>query len=74
VITALIENLKEKRVPGQSRELDFTPWGGPYNRVRADATAFVHRDEVFLIQHAVVVDPDVSATEREAARSWLARS
>jgi hypothetical protein len=74
VITALIENLEEKRVPGQSRELDFTPWGGPYNRVRADVTAFVHRDEVFLIQHAVVVDPDVSATEREAARSWLARS
>jgi berberine-like enzyme len=70
VITALIENLEEKRVPGQSRELDFTPWGGPYNRVRADAIAFVHRDELFLIQDSVVVDPDVSATDREAARSW----
>jgi FAD/FMN-containing dehydrogenase len=74
VITALMDNLGEKRVPGQSRELDFTPWGGAYNRVRADDTAFVHRDELFLIQHSVVVDPKASAAEREAARSWLARS
>jgi Berberine and berberine like len=74
VITALVDNLQEQRVPGQSRELDFTPWGGAYNRIRSDATAFGHRQELFLIQHAVLVDPDTSAAEREAARSWLARS
>jgi len=73
-IAALVENLLEGRVAGQSRELDFTPWGGAYNRVRADATAFVHRDEHFLLKHAVVVDPDAPAAEREAARRWLARS
>ena len=73
-IAALVENLLEGRVAGQSRELDFTPWGGAYNRVRADATAFAHRDELFLLKHAVVIDPDASSAEREAARRWLARS
>jgi len=73
-IAALAENLQEERVPGQSRELDFTPWGGAYNRVRADATAFVHRDELFLLKHAVVVNPDASTAEREAAGRWLAWS
>ena len=50
------------------------PWDGAYNRVCADATAFVHGGELFLVQHAVVVDPAASAAEREAARSWLTRS
>jgi len=73
-IGALVENLQEERVVGQSRELDFTPWGGAYNRVRPDATAFVHRDELFLLKHAVVVATDASTAEREAAWRWLARS
>jgi FAD/FMN-containing dehydrogenase len=73
-IAALVENLQKGRVAGQSRELDFTPWGGGYNRVPTDATAFVHRDELFLLKHAGVVDPDASTAEREAARRWLARS
>jgi FAD/FMN-containing dehydrogenase len=40
------------------RELDFTPWGGAYNRVPADATAFPHRSELFLLKHAAIGDPD----------------
>jgi FAD/FMN-containing dehydrogenase len=73
-IRALVEHLCEGRLPGQSRELDFTPWGGAYNRVPAGATAFVHRDQRFLLKHAVVVDPDVPVGEREAAGCWLTRS
>jgi FAD/FMN-containing dehydrogenase len=73
-IESLVENFTEGRVRGQARELDFTPWGGAYNRVVADATAFAHRDELFLLKHAVTVEPDASTTEREAARRWLGRS
>jgi FAD/FMN-containing dehydrogenase len=73
-IAALLENLSEGRVPGHSRELDFTPWGGAYNRLHADATAFAHRDEHFLLKHAVVVGPDAPTAEWEAALRWLARS
>ena len=73
-LAALVEHLAKERVPGQSRELDFTPWGGAYNRAPAGATAFVHRDELFLLQHTVIVDPDTSITDREAAQRWLERS
>jgi FAD/FMN-containing dehydrogenase len=70
-VATLVKHFYEDRPAGQSRELDFTPWGGAYNRVAADATAFAHRNELFLLKHAVVVDP---GAEREEARRWLARS
>jgi FAD/FMN-containing dehydrogenase len=73
-IVTLVENLSWGLVPGQSRHLDFLPWGGAYNRARADATAFVHRAELFLVQHLLVVDPHASKTETEAARAWLTRA
>jgi hypothetical protein len=38
------------------------------------ATAFAHRNELFLLKHAVVVDHDTSGAELEAARTWLTRS
>ncbi len=37
VIEALVAGFQRGRVAGQARELDFTPWGGAYNRVPADA-------------------------------------
>jgi FAD/FMN-containing dehydrogenase len=73
-IAWLVANLAEGRVAGQSRELDFTPWGGAYNRVRDDATAFVHRRELFSLKHTVIVDTDSSTAEKEAAQHWVTRS
>jgi hypothetical protein len=73
-VTALVVNLAEGRVAGQSRELDFTPWAGAYNRVPADATAFAHRDALFLLKHATVTGPDAPIARRSAARHWLERS
>jgi hypothetical protein len=73
-VVTLIDHLSRDRLPGQSRELDFTPWGGAYNRVPEGATAFAHRNELFLLKHAVVVDHDTSGAELEAARTWLTRS
>jgi hypothetical protein len=34
--------------------------GGAYNRVCADATAFVHRGESYLVQHLVVIGADAT--------------
>jgi FAD/FMN-containing dehydrogenase len=73
-VSALIEHLGSDRVAGQARELDFTPWGGAYNRVPASATAFVHRDQLFLLKHGAEVGADAGSTERDAARRWLAAS
>jgi FAD/FMN-containing dehydrogenase len=45
------------------RELAFTTMGGAYNRVAADATAFAHRSERFMLQHiAAADDPWVDAS------------
>jgi FAD/FMN-containing dehydrogenase len=73
-VATLVEHLTQGLAPGQSREVDFLPWGGAYNRVPADATAFAHRGERFLVQHLVEVSPDAVPAERGAARDWLARS
>jgi len=73
-IAALLASLAEERVPGQSRELDFTPWGGAYNRIREDATAFVHRRELFSLKHTAIVDSDSPKAAKDAARRWLAKS
>jgi FAD/FMN-containing dehydrogenase len=73
-VATLLENLTRNLVPGQVRDLDFTPWAGAYNRVRADATAFVHRDELFLIQHLLAVDPGAPPAARAAGRQWLSAS
>jgi FAD/FMN-containing dehydrogenase len=73
-VAALVELLVQGRAQGQARELDFSPWGGAYNRVPADATAFVHRDPRFSLKHAATVDPAASAVAKQAAHGWADRS
>ena len=74
-IGALLDAFVEGRASGESRELDFMPWGAAYNRRPPDATAFVHRDQLFQLKHAVVLHPDAppgnqAAAHAAATRSW----
>jgi FAD/FMN-containing dehydrogenase len=73
-VEALMDLFVCGRRPGEARKLDFMPWGGAYNRVPADATAFPHRKELFLLEHSVVVPPGFDAAATEAARAWLSDS
>jgi len=73
-IAALVDSFAAGPGKAYARELDFTPWSGAYNRTRTDATAFAHRNERFLLKHAVVLNPHAAAHERDAARDWLTRS
>jgi FAD/FMN-containing dehydrogenase len=60
--TATIEQLVAHFAGGAgTRELDFSPWGGAYNRPAPDATAFPHRRERFLLKQT-------------GQREWLQRS
>jgi FAD/FMN-containing dehydrogenase len=70
-IERLIGLLAADRRPGEARELDFSPWGGAYNRVPADATAFPHRDARFLLKPGVVLAP---GADPAPARAWLAQA
>ena len=70
-IAALVDHLATARLAGCARELDFTPWGGAYNRIGSDATAFVHRAERFLLKHEITV---AARQAMPRAREWLARS
>jgi FAD binding domain/Berberine and berberine like len=73
-VEALMDLFVRGRRPGEARKLDFMPWGGAYNRVPEDATAFPHREELFLLEHSVVVPASFDAAATEAARAWLSDS
>ena len=73
-VETLLKLFVRGRRPGEARKLDFMPWGGAYNRVPADATAFPHREELFLLEHSVVVPAGFDAPATEAARAWLSDS
>lgn len=57
--------------PAVPRALDFSPWGGAYNRVPADATAFPHRAERFLLKHDLMLP---AGCDPSAALAWLRES
>jgi hypothetical protein len=73
-IRALVEHFLADRKIGQARELDFTPWGGAYNHLGRSATAFPHRQELFLLKHAVALPAHAADDDRDRGRRWLNRS
>jgi FAD/FMN-containing dehydrogenase len=73
-VVRLLSVLGERRVEGEARELDLSPWGGAYVRVPPDATAFVHRGASFWVKHAAALGQGASAAAVEAARRWAVAS
>jgi FAD/FMN-containing dehydrogenase len=73
-ITAFVETFAAERREGEARSVGFAPWGGAYNRPAPQATAFAHRDQLFSVEHIVVVDPSASETAKTAAREWIRSS
>jgi FAD/FMN-containing dehydrogenase len=73
-VAALLAAFVEGRTAGESRELDFMPWGGAYNRRRPSDTAFVHRDALFQLKQAVALDPDPSSEAQATAHRAVTRS
>jgi FAD/FMN-containing dehydrogenase len=67
---ALARSVISDRAPGLLHELSLTPWGGAYNRVPPDATAFAHRGEAYLVDNTVVTTEDVPAARDRLDRSW----
>lgn len=73
-LEALAHGLTQPAAGARAREVTFMPWGGGYNRVAPDATAFPHRNELFLIQHLLEADPGTAAAPHEPGRRWLSQS
>jgi FAD/FMN-containing dehydrogenase len=67
-VDALVAGFEDAAGRGISCELDFSPWGGAYNRVPVHATAFPHRAERFLLKQAVYVP---AGEDPGPAREWL---
>ena len=73
-VAALLDAFGSGRTAGEARELDFMPWGGAYNRRAPDATAFVHRDQLFQLKHVAVVDAGTAPANQAAAHGAATRS
>ena len=69
--TALACSVVSDRVAGHTHEVSLTPWGGAYNRVPHDATAFAHRAEAYLADTSLVAGEGSPGARRRTARSWV---
>ncbi|MGP4000503.1 FAD-binding oxidoreductase [Streptomyces sp. 8N706] len=73
-ITALVEEFDADREAGQTRFVNLTALGGAINRVAPDATAYAHRDTLFLIGHALLLPEAEPGADRAArAQAWVDR-
>ena len=68
VVEELVALTTGNRAPGETRELGLTPMGGAYNRMAPYETAFVHRDDLFLLKYSVTIGRAADPTH---AREWL---
>jgi FAD/FMN-containing dehydrogenase len=73
-VDRLLGHLAGSRRAGQSRELDFTPWGGAYSRADPRATAFPHREPRYLLKHSAAVPAGAPPAEQTAAQRWATGS
>jgi hypothetical protein len=67
---ALARSVVADRAPGLHHELSLTPWGGAYNRVPPDATAFAHRGEAYLVDNTLVATDGGPGARDRLERSW----
>jgi hypothetical protein len=73
-LAALLANLVDEADDSQYREVDFSPWGGAYNRTAPDATAFPHRNASYWLKHTARIDQPTSTSAESAAHVWVNRS
>jgi FAD/FMN-containing dehydrogenase len=73
-IARLVDNFVRRRAPGQRRSVELAAWGGAYNRRPPDATAFAHRDQLFMVEHLSSVGPAAARGDQRAAHQWVRRS
>jgi len=71
---ALVNHFRAGAALSKERELSFIPWAGAYNRPAPDETAFPFRQERFMVQHAITVDPASIARAASDADAWVTRS
>lgn len=69
-VDELLHGLARDGEPGAWRELTCTPMGGAFGRVPADATAFAHRDELFMLEHAATGSPSWPRASAASMRRW----
>jgi FAD/FMN-containing dehydrogenase len=73
-IAALVDGLASRRTAGHDRSLGLAPWGGAYRRRSPQATAFPHRQQLFVLEHLSSVGPGASSQDKRAAHQWVRRS
>jgi len=71
---ALVNHFRTGATLSEEREVSFIPWGGAYNRPAPNETAFPFRQERFMVQHAITVDPGSIARVAFDADAWVTRS